>query len=134
MGFRGVWTPDSCSPHRDTLEKPVSGQIDFHWFPVDQWDFEVFGPRIRVSRVEITQENVFPANSIFIGSRLTNGFSRCLGLRFMLPASRYHRKSGFQRTRFPLVPGRPMGFRGVSTPDSCSPSRVTPEGFPTSHG
>ena len=36
-GFRGVGTPDSCSPHRDTLEKPVSGQIDFHWFPVDQW-------------------------------------------------------------------------------------------------
>ena len=35
--FSDVWTPDSCFPHRDTAGKLVSGQLDFHWFPVDRW-------------------------------------------------------------------------------------------------
>ena len=30
------------------------------------------------------------------------------------------------QTRFPLASGRPMEFRGVWTPDSCSPHRITP--------
>jgi hypothetical protein len=51
-------------------------KLDFHWFPVDQWVFEVFGRRIRVSRIEIPHDNVFPENLIFIGSQSTNGVSR----------------------------------------------------------
>jgi hypothetical protein len=51
MGFRGVWTLDSCFPRRDTSEKLVSGELDFHWFPVDQWGFEVFRPRIHVLHI-----------------------------------------------------------------------------------
>jgi hypothetical protein len=89
MGFRGVRTPDSRFPHQDTPEKRVSGKLDFHWFSVDQWGFEVFGPWIRVPRLEIPQKNVFPANSIFIGSRSTNGVSRCLDPGFVFPASNY---------------------------------------------
>ena len=72
--FLDVWTPDSCSPRRDTTEKLVSGKLDFHWFPVDQWVFEGFGPRIRVPRVEIPQKRLFPASSISIGSRRPMGF------------------------------------------------------------
>ena len=53
MGFRGVWTPDSCSPHRDCSEKLVSDQLDFHWFPVDQWGFEVNGRQIRVPHIQL---------------------------------------------------------------------------------
>ena len=56
MGFRGVWTSESCSPHRDTTGKRVYGELDFHWFPVDQWGFEVFGRRIRVLRIELPLE------------------------------------------------------------------------------
>ena len=91
-----------------------------YWFPADQWGFE-------------PQEKVFPANSISIGSRPTNGVSRCLGLGFMFPASRYPRKRCFRQTRFPLVPGRPMGFRGVWASDSCSPHRDTPTSIVTGH-
>ena len=54
MGFRGVWASDSCSPHRDTPGKRVFGKRDFHWFPADQWGFEVFGPRIHVPHIEIS--------------------------------------------------------------------------------
>jgi hypothetical protein len=39
IGFQGVWGPDSCFPHRDTLEKRDTRKLDFHWFPVDQWIF-----------------------------------------------------------------------------------------------
>jgi hypothetical protein len=53
MGFRGVWISDSCSPRRDILETLVFGELDFHWFPVDQWGFEVFGPWIRVLHIEL---------------------------------------------------------------------------------
>ena len=133
MGFRGVWTSDSCFPYRDTSGKHVSDELDFHWFPADQWGFEVFGPRIHVPRIEIPQEKVFPANSISIGSRPTNGVSRCLGLGFMFPASKYPRKRCFRQTRFPLVPGRPMGFRGVWALDSCSPHRDTSTSIVTDH-
>ena len=35
-----------------------------------------FGPRIRVPRIEIVQKSLFPASSISIDSRPTNGFSR----------------------------------------------------------
>ena len=67
----------------------VSGNLDFHWFPVNQWGFEVFRSRIRVPHVEIPQGNVFPAISISIGSRSTNGVSRCLDLGFLFPISIY---------------------------------------------
>ena len=53
-------------------KKLVSGELDFHWFPADEWGFEMFGPRIQVSRIELPQSNVFPTNSIFIGSRSTD--------------------------------------------------------------
>jgi hypothetical protein len=32
-----------------------------------------------------------------------------------------------------LVPGRPMGFRGVWAPDSCSPHRITPRTIMAPH-
>jgi hypothetical protein len=72
-----------------------SRKLDFHWFPVDQWVFEVFSRRIRVSRIEIPQNNVFSENSIFIGSWSTNGVSRPTDLIFEFPTSSYlyeHRK------------------------------------------
>jgi hypothetical protein len=69
----------------------------------------------------------FPASSIWIGFWSTNGFSRCLGAGFVFPASRYPTITCFRRPRFPLVPRRPMRFRGVWAPDSCSPHRSTPE-------
>ena len=89
MGFRGVWVSDSSSPRRDTPGNLVSVELDFHWFPVDQWGFEVFGPRIHVPRIEIPQETLFPSSSISIGSRLTNGVSRCLDPGFVFLASSY---------------------------------------------
>jgi hypothetical protein len=92
---------------------------------VDQWGFEVFGHRIHVSCIEIPQENVFPANSISIDSRWTNGVSSFLGAGFVFPASSYPRITCFRRTRFSLVPGPPMGFRGEWTFDSDFPYRVT---------
>ena len=88
--------------------------------------FNVFGPRIRVPRVEIVQKSLFSVRSISIGPRSTNGFSRCLGVGFIFPVSRYHRKTWFQQNRFSLVPGRPMGFRGKRTSDSSSPRLKTP--------
>ena len=36
-------------------ERHFSRQLDFPWFPADQWGFEVFGPRICVPDVEIPQ-------------------------------------------------------------------------------
>jgi hypothetical protein len=74
MGLGGVWVSDSCSPHRETPRKLVSDELDFHWFSVDQWIFELFGCRIRVPRTEKPPESLFPANSISIGSSSTNGF------------------------------------------------------------
>jgi hypothetical protein len=53
MGFRGVWAPDSCFPHRDPFGARVSGKLKFHWFLVDQWGFEGNGPQIRVPRIEL---------------------------------------------------------------------------------
>ena len=50
----------------------------------------------------------------------------CLSLGFMFPASRLFRKACFRSGRFPLVPGRPMGFRGVWVSDSSSRRRDTP--------
>ena len=41
-------------PHRDTSEDLVSGELDFHWFPVDQWVFEVFRSRIHVLHIELS--------------------------------------------------------------------------------
>jgi hypothetical protein len=72
-----------------------SRKLDFHWFPVDQWGFEVIGRRVRVFRIEIPQNNVFPENSIFIGSWPTNEVTRLTDLRFEFPISSYlcgHRK------------------------------------------
>ena len=66
--FSDVSTPDSCFPRRDIPAKLVSGKLDVHWFPVDQWVFEGFGPRIRVLRIKIPHTSLFPANSISIGS------------------------------------------------------------------
>ena len=37
-----------------------SRTLYFHWFPVDQWVFEVFGRQIYVPRIEIPQNTVFP--------------------------------------------------------------------------
>ena len=48
-----VFSPDWCFPHRDTQENVFCGKVDSHWFPVDQWVFEVFGSRIHVPRFEI---------------------------------------------------------------------------------
>jgi hypothetical protein len=52
--------------------------------------------------------------------------SMCLGSRFMFLAWRFLRKASFSRTRFPLVPGRPIGFREKRASDSSSPHRITP--------
>ena len=61
-------------------------------------------------RWDTSEKNLFPASSIFIGSWSTNGVSRCLDTGFVFPAPRYPRKSCFRPARFPLVPGRPIGF------------------------
>jgi hypothetical protein len=53
MDFRGVWAPDSCFPRRDASQELVSSELDFHWFPVDQWGFEANGPQIRVPHIEL---------------------------------------------------------------------------------
>ena len=63
----------------------------------------------------------------------TRVVSMCLDPRFVLPASRLFRKACFHRDWFSLVPSGPMGFRGVWTPDSCSPHRTTPESIVTRH-
>ena len=104
-----------------------SRKLDFHWFSVDQRGFAVSGPRIHAPHVALLQKNMFPVNLISIGSWSTNRVSRCFDHGFMFPTSRFFRKKYFQRTRFSLVPGRPMGFRGVSTPNSCSPHQDTSE-------
>lgn len=49
-------------------------ELDFHWFPLDQWILEMFQHRIHISRIEIPRNNAFPTKSLFIGSRSTNGF------------------------------------------------------------
>ena len=94
---------------------------------------EVFGHSIRVLRIEIPQECVFPAKLIAIGSQSTNEVSGCLDLAFMFPASRYLRKTCFRRSRFPLVLRRPIGFRGVWTLNSSSPYWIAPPTVVTSH-
>lgn len=35
-GFSRCSAPDLSYPHRDTSGEHVSGELDFHWFPVDQ--------------------------------------------------------------------------------------------------
>ena len=125
MGFRGDWALDSCFPHPHTLGERVCSDLDFHWFPVDQWGFEVIGHWIRVSRIHIPLGNVFAAISISIGSRSTNEVSRWLGTGFVFPASTYPWGTCLQRSRFLLVPGRPMRFRGDWALDSCFPYRHT---------
>jgi hypothetical protein len=52
MGFRGAWAPDLCVPYRVTSRERVSGKLDFHWFSVDQWGFEVNGPQIRIPHIK----------------------------------------------------------------------------------
>src|ERR1022692_3369050 len=69
---------------------------------------------------------MFPKNSISIGSQSTNGLSRKSDLGFELPTPNYPQKTCFPKTRFLLVPSRPMGFRGNPTSDSNSPPLVTP--------
>ena len=44
--------------------------------------FEVFGARDNVALIKIPPANMVPANSISIGSRSTNGVSRCLDVGF----------------------------------------------------
>ena len=51
----------------------------------------VFGPRIRVPRVEIVQKSLFRPRLIFIGSQWTNGVSRCIGPGFVFSTSDYPR-------------------------------------------
>ena len=69
---------------------------------------------------------MFSKNSIFIGSQSTNGLSSPTDLGFELATPNYPRKTCFLKTRFSLVPSRPMGFRGKRTSDSNSPLRITP--------
>ena len=107
------------------LSKIDSVDLNFRRFPVDYWGFEVFGKRICFSRIEISQTNVFRANSLSIGSQSTNAVSRWMDLRFVFAASRYLRKSVFRRARFPLVPGQPMRFSGVWAPDLGFPHQDT---------
>ena len=70
-------------------------------------------------------ERNFPASSISIGFRWIIGFRGIWAPDSCFPASTYPRITCFQKTRFSLVPGRPMGFRGQRTSDSSSPHRVT---------
>ena len=53
MRFRGFWAAVSCSSHRTNPGKRVSGELDFHWFPVDQWVFEVNEPQSRIPHIEL---------------------------------------------------------------------------------
>jgi hypothetical protein len=34
----------------------ISSELDFHWFPVDQWGSEAKGPQIRVPHIELPLE------------------------------------------------------------------------------
>ena len=94
-------------------------------FPACWYDFAVTGDPIRLSRIEIPVGDWFSEISISIGSWLTNGVSRWMEVRIDFPASIYPSGTGFQKSRFPLVPGRPMGFRGERTPDSNSSAQIT---------
>jgi hypothetical protein len=60
-----VFGDSSMFPASRHPRKRLSRKLDFRWFLVDQWIFEVFRRRIRVSRIEIPQNNVLPENSIF---------------------------------------------------------------------
>ena len=95
--------------------------------------FEVSRRCSCVSHIEFPQESVFPVDSIFIGSRSSDGVSRFLVAGFVFPASRYPRVTCFHGTRFSLVSGRPMGFRGEWTSDSNSPHPVTSNSIDACH-
>src|ERR1700722_1479721 len=131
MGFRGKWSSDWSSPHRIPPWEPFSGKLDFYWFLAHQWDFQVNGAQIRTPHIELPLGSHFPENSISIGSWLTNEVPEQRELRFELPTSNYPLGTVFLKTRFLLVPGPPMGFRGKWSSDSNSPHRITPwELFP----
>ena len=67
MGLRGVWTPDSSFPCRDTTGKRVSGELNFRWFPVDQRIFELFGDQIHVSCIGLSPGKPVSKKSRCIG-------------------------------------------------------------------
>ena len=62
-------------------------ELKFSLVPNWSTSFRTFESQIRVPRVEIPQDSLFPASSIFISSRPTNGVSRCLDPGFRIPAS-----------------------------------------------
>src|ERR1700722_6261950 len=67
---------------------------------------------IQFSRIGLPLGNHFPKNSISIGSWPTNGPSRKMALKFVLPTWGCPSATIFLQIRFLLVPGAPMGFRG----------------------
>ena len=60
IGSRDEWGSDSTFPHQVTPRGPVFRNLDFHWFPVNQWGFEVIGPRTRCPHTE----KVLPRSSM----------------------------------------------------------------------
>ena len=76
---RPTWTPLTTSfLYVCILSLPsehlLSWEFDFHWFPVEQWVFRVFGHRVCVPHIEILLGDAFSARSIFIVFRSTNRF------------------------------------------------------------
>ena len=117
--------PDSRVPRRDTPEKRVSSELDFHWFPVDKWGFEVFGPWIRVPASRYPRKACFRWARFPLVPRRPMGFevngSRIRVLHLLKPCG-----------SLITVKSRCIGclativIKEKRTPDSSSPRRVTP--------
>ena len=88
--------------------------------------FKLYRQSMQTSLTQSCKVHLSFPTTICLVSEAPNGLSRKTDLEFELPVPNYPRKTCFQKTRFLLVPSRPMGFRGKPTSDSNSPSLITP--------
>ena len=63
----GAEGPEWILGHRNSSEKPVFCDLNFHRFPADQWTPLVVGRRIHAHWIELPMKHPFPEISIFLG-------------------------------------------------------------------
>ena len=126
MGFRGISTSDSCSPRRDCSEKLVSTELDFHWFPVDQWVFEQMDLKFVLHRSQSPQKTLFQRPRFSLVYRRPMGFRGFWTPDSGFPCRDTQEKPVFRKLNFHWFPADQWGPVGDWTLDSCSPQRVTP--------
>ena len=76
---------------------------------------------IRALRMKLLGNTLYLGKSIFIGYRSTDRVSTWTEVRFDFPTSSYASGTTFQKSRFSLVTGPPIGFWVKQSSDSDSP-------------